>query len=150
LEAEWQHVAALLAAAGSPLAAGNAALAVERAAEVVAVAFLAGVARRPERCSLTELAHLVPVAQLARHFFEADVDGSGSLSVSELAAAAAAVRAGSSRSSSSTHGALSNGAGAAAMPLESLDVATIAELLAQMDRDLDGRVDLAEFVHFFR
>jgi hypothetical protein len=70
--------------------------------------------------------------------------------VSEFAAAAAAaVRTGSSRSRS-THGALSNGAGAAAMPLESLDVATIAELLAQMDRDLDGRVDLAEFVHFFR
>lgn len=196
LEADWKHTAALLAAAGVPLAAGDvrdatitcagrsagaeasaatptpSPLALTRAAQVVAVEF-PDPAHRPALCSMSEFSHLLPIARLASHFFRLDEDGNGTLSVSELVSAANAILSGGSNSKKSTLSASNisksrnegriasstkdnDNDGNASEPvgtqelLGSLSEALCANLLEQMDSDSDGRVDLAEFVHFFR
>lgn len=198
LEADWEHTAALLAAAGVPLAEDDvrdttitrprgstgaestaltpipSPLALTRAAQVIAVEF-PDPAHRLALCSMSELSHLLPIAHLASHFFRLDEDGNGTLSVSELVSAANAIL-GDSNSTKSTLSKRNNNTsnkssneGSIAITtndidndnndgepvgtqelLGSLSEALCANLLEQMDSDSDGRVDLAEFVHFFR
>ena len=180
LEAEWEHIAALLAAAGIPLAEDDAQhattpspLALLRAQEVIGVEF-PNPAQRPALCSMSELSHLLPIAHLASHFFRLDEDGNGSLSVSELVSAANAILGGDSNNNNTNSSTLakkkskrdSSSYGRSSTNdydddidsepvgtqelLGALSEALCANLLAQMDSDSDGRVDLAEFVHFFR
>jgi hypothetical protein len=144
-----------------------------RAQEVIGVEF-PNPAQRPALCSMSELSHLLPIAHLASHFFRLDEDGNGSLSVSELVSAANAILGGDSNNNNTNSSTLakkkskrdSSSYGRSSTNdydddidsepvgtqelLGALSEALCANLLAQMDSDSDGRVDLAEFVHFFR